>query len=234
MSEKSGIEWTDASWNPVHGCTKVSEGCRNCYAETMAERFRGVSGHPFEHGFDLRLVPEKLSEPLNWRKPRAIFVNSMSDLFHKDIPSDYIREVCNVMLTANWHTYQVLTKRPERMAEMLRGELSSASMAPHIWWGTSVENKRSLPRINLLRNAPRKIDLSWIRSIRKQCRQQKIPFFFKQWGGRNKKKNGRILDGKTYDEMPKRLSLPILPERAVIRSFIDYTNQKAEEFNAGN
>jgi protein gp37 len=155
MSDNSKIEWTDATWNPVRGCTKISPGCANCYAETFAERFRGVKGHPFEHGFDLRLVPDKLGEPFRWSTPRMIFVNSMSDLFHKDVPDDYIASVAKVMTLAKWHTYQVLTKRPERMTELLRTKLSAAAQQPHIWWGVSAENRRhGLPRIDVLRAAP--------------------------------------------------------------------------------
>src|SRR3954453_10556537 len=114
MSLNSQIEWTAATWNPVRGCVKISPGCKNCYAETFAERFRGVKGHPYERGFDLRVVPEKLQEPLRWKKPRMVFVNSMSDLFHEGVPDDYVIEVANVMQQANWHTFQVLTKRAER------------------------------------------------------------------------------------------------------------------------
>src|SRR6202034_1825803 len=117
MSQLSSIEWTDATWNPVRGCTKISPGCKHCYAKTFAERFRGVPGHPYEQGFDLRLVPKKLADPLEWPRPRMVFVNSMSDLFHEEVPDDYIREVVGVMLQANWHTYQVLTKRSGRMRE---------------------------------------------------------------------------------------------------------------------
>jgi protein gp37 len=148
MSDNSKIEWTDATWNPVRGCTKISPGCVHCYAETFAERFRSVIGHPFEFGFDLRLAPEKLGDPIRWSKPRKVFVNSMSDLFHENVPDAYIEEVCRVMLAANWHTYQILTKRADRMAELLRGKLSNGAKAAHIWWGVSVENrKHGLPRI---------------------------------------------------------------------------------------
>jgi len=148
MSDKSKIEWTDATWNPVRGCSKVSPGCANCYAEAFAERFRGVPGHPYELGFDLRLVPEKLSEPLRWRTPKMVFVNSMSDLFQEDVPDEYIKKVVQVMEAANWHTYQVLTKRSERMRDLLKTKLRSAAQKPHIWWGVSVENKKhGLPRI---------------------------------------------------------------------------------------
>ena len=244
MAEKSSIEWTDATWNPVRGCTKISPGCTHCYAETFAERFRGVKGHPFEQGFDLRLVPEKLQAPISWRKPLRIFVNSMSDLFHEQVPDDYIAEVASVMAQANWHTYQVLTKRSARMADLLRTSLSFAAALPHIWWGVSVENQRyGLPRIDDLRAAPARtrflsieplledlgtVDLTgihwvivggesghgarlmerkWVISIRKQCREKRVPFFFKQWGGARKSLTGRLLDGRTYDEMPLALRL---------------------------
>ncbi len=154
MSEHSDIEWTDATWNPVRGCTKISPGCTHCYAETFAERFRGVKGHPYEQGFDLRLVPEKLAEPLRWKTPKRIFVNSMSDLFHKDVPDEYILNVLRVMQTANWHTFQVLTKRSERLRDFLVANPSAGGQR-HIWWGVSVENRRhGLPRIDHLRAGP--------------------------------------------------------------------------------
>ena len=155
MSASSNIEWTDATWNPVRGCTKISPGCAHCYAETFAERFRGVPRHPYEQGFDLRLVPEKLSEPFSWKTPRTIFVNSMSDLFHPSVPDEYIQRVARVMELANWHTYQVLTKRHERMRNLLRAKLADIATLPHIWWGVSVENrKHGLPRIDAMREAP--------------------------------------------------------------------------------
>lgn len=154
MSDNSKIEWTDATWNPVRGCSKVSPGCAHCYAETFAERFRDVPGHPFEFGFDLRLVPEKLGDPIRWSKPKKVFVNSMSDLFHEGVSDEYIEKVCRVMLAANWHTYQILTKRADRMAALLQGKLKSAARAAHIWWGVSVENRKyGLPRIDKLRSA---------------------------------------------------------------------------------
>jgi protein gp37 len=244
MAERSSIEWTDATWNPVRGCTKISPGCTHCYAETFAERFRGVKGHPFGQGFDLRLVPEKLNAPILWRKPLRIFVNSMSDLFHDQVPDDYIEEVARVMVQANWHTYQVLTKRSARMAELLRTRLNFAAGLPHIWWGVSVEDRQyGLPRIDHLRDAPvrtrflsieplledlgpinlvgirwvivggesghgaRPMDRKWVVTIRKQCRENRVPFFFKQWGGVRKSLTGRLLDGRTYDEMPPPLEL---------------------------
>ncbi len=155
MSEHSAIEWTDATWNPIRGCTKITPGCDRCYAETFAERFRGVPNHPYEQGFDLRLVPEKLAEPLRWKTPKMIFVNSMSDLFHKDVPEAYVEAVCRTMERANWHTYQVLTKRSSRLRNMLQTRLQSAANLPHIWWGVSVEDRaHGLPRIEHLRAAP--------------------------------------------------------------------------------
>lgn len=246
MSEHSSIEWTDATWNPIRGCTKISPGCAHCYAETFAERFRGVPGHPYEQGFDLRFVPEKLAEPLRWQKPKMVFVNSMSDLFHRDVPDDYIQSVVRVMQTANWHTYQVLTKRSERLRDLLQTTLAEAAKAPHIWWGVSVENRQhGLPRIEHLRAAPaavrmlsveplledlgqinlggihwvilggesgpgaRPMHKEWVVSIRDQCRQAGVPFFFKQWGGVRKGKAGRELDGRTYDERPEIVERPV-------------------------
>jgi protein gp37 len=154
MSANSKIEWTDATWNPVRGCTKISPGCAHCYAETFAERFRGVPGHPYEQGFDLRIIPEKLTEPITWSKSRMIFVNSMSDLFQDGVLDDYIEAVARVMVAADWHVYQVLTKRSERLRDLLNAKLSFAASHRHIWWGASVENRRhGLPRIDHLREA---------------------------------------------------------------------------------
>ncbi|MFY9561203.1 MAG: phage Gp37/Gp68 family protein [Terriglobales bacterium] len=257
MSAHSEIEWTDATWNPVRGCTKISPGCKHCYAETFAERFRGVKGHPYEQGFDLRLVPEKLTEPFAWRSPKLVFVNSMSDLFQPGVPDEYVRAVSQVMATANWHTYQVLTKRSERLRDLLTANLQFAARQDNIWWGVSVEDRKyGLPRIDHLRQSPARvrflsieplledlgeIDLSgitwvivggesgpgarpmrreWVISIRKQCRMQGVPFFFKQWGGVRKVKNGRLLDGRTYDEYPARTTLPV-PDRATCMSFAE-------------
>jgi protein gp37 len=239
MSDKSTIEWTDATWNPVRGCTKISPGCKHCYAEVFAERFRGVSGHPYEQGFDLRLVPEKLQEPLKWKGPRFIFVNSMSDLFQPGVPDDYIIKVAEVMNAANWHTFQVLTKRSERMRDLLNSKLRFAAQSPHIWWGVSVENrKHGVPRIEHLCAADvamrflsveplledvgtlnlsgihwvivggesghgaRPMQKEWVVSLKKQCWKARVPFFFKQWGGVQKQKHGRELNGRTYDQMP--------------------------------
>jgi protein gp37 len=239
MSDQSHIEWTDATWNPVRGCTKVSPGCKFCYAETFSERFRGVPGHPFEQGFDLRLVPDKLEQPILWRRPRKIFVNSMSDLFHEGISADYIARVGEVMHRADWHLFQVLTKRHARMLELLSGELRWMADLPNVAYGVSVENRAyGVPRIESLRQTPARIrflsveplleDLGsldlrgidwvivggesgagarpmlrdWVVRIRRECRTQRVPFFFKQWGGVRKRETGRTLDGRTYDEFP--------------------------------
>ena len=255
MSTVSKIEWTDATWNPVRGCTKVSPGCARCYAETFAERFRGVPGHPYEFGFDLRLIPDKLAEPLRWPSPKVVFVNSMSDLFHEDVPVDYIERVVQVMLQADWHTYQVLTKRADRMRDLLNSRLSYAANRPHIWWGVSVEDQRyGLPRIESLQDSDvamrflsveplledlgpldlegiawvivggesgiraRPLKEEWVVSIRDQCCTAGVPFFFKQWGGVNKKKAGRTLAGRTYDDMPQiaAVTVPSRAERQVL------------------
>jgi len=264
MSEHSKIEWTDATWNPLRGCTKVSPGCKHCYAETFAERFRGVPGHPYEQGFDLRLVPEKLSEPFQWAGPRTVFVNSMSDLFQPEVPDAYIEDVVKVMVQANWHTYQVLTKRSERLRDMLGGKLKFAAKERHIWWGVSVEDKRyGLPRVAHLQRAPAAIkflsieplledlghfDLSgidwaivggesgpgarpmqkqWVDSVLKLCRRSQVLFFFKQWGGVHKATTGRLLRGRTYDDMPPLSSAPI-PTRKVRVSAASAWQNRAE------
>lgn len=249
MSLGTKIEWTNATWNPVRGCSKISPGCKNCYAERFAERFRGVKGHPFEQGFDVRLVPEKLAEPFLWKIPRMIFVNSMSDLFHEKVPDEYIARVAKVMVLARWHTFQVLTKRAERLSKLLSGELRFASASRNIWWGVSVENrKHGKPRIQCLRSTSvpvkflsieplledlQRVDLTdiswvivggesgpgarpmkreWVLSLRQQCRTAHVPFFFKQWGGFRKAQNGRLLQGRTYDEFPQIETYPVLPE----------------------
>lgn len=155
MSQHSKIEWTEVTWNPVRGCLKISPGCKHCYAETFADRFRDVPGHPYEHGFDPRLVPNKLLEPLLWASPKTVFVNSMSDLFQDAVPDEYVAAVVEVMLCTPWHTYQVLTKRADRLKRLLTGKLRAASEAGNIWWGVSVEDRRyGLPRIDYLRDSP--------------------------------------------------------------------------------
>src|ERR1051326_2862609 len=211
MSDNSKIEWTDATWNPVRGCTKVSPGCTHCYAETFAERFRGVPGHPFEFGFDLRLVPEKLGDPIRWSKPKKIFVNSMSDLFHDGVPDEYIEKVCRVMLAANWHTYQILTKRADRLATLLQGKLRGAK--PNVAFLSVEPLLEDLGKLNLSgihwvivggESGPgaRPMNRDWVRDVHTECRSHCIPFFFKQWGGVRKSETGRTLDGRTYDEYP--------------------------------
>ncbi len=246
MAETSRIEWTDATWNPVRGCTKISPGCTHCYAESFAERFRGVAGHPYKQGFDLRVVPEKLFEPIRWTCPKMVFVNSMSDLFHEGVSDAYVSDVAEVMSAARWHTYQVLTKRAGRLRQLLSNKLVWAAEQDHIWWGVSVENrKHGLPRIEELRNTPavvrflsveplledlggldlngihwvivggesgrgaRPIQREWVVGILEQCRAAGVPFFFKQWGGVQKKRAGRLLDGNTYDEFPAVNRAPI-------------------------
>ena len=247
----SQIEWTDDTWNPVRGCTKISPGCKNCYAATYAEFRRGVKGHAYEQGFDLRFVPKKITEPLRKLQPRKIFVNSMSDLFQDNVPDDYIEAVTIVMLLADWHVYQVLTKRSERMKEMLNGKLNYAAEAGHIFWGVSAENREyGLPRIKDLRGTKirnrflsvepllddigkinlnginwvivggesgpgcRPMKAEWALSVRDQCQQANVPFFFKQWGGYPKKKYGRTLEGKLYDEFPQADTNPdIMPRK---------------------
>ena len=154
MSYKSTIEWTEATWNPVTGCTKVTRGCDNCYAERLAERFRGTRGHPFETGFDLTLRPERLSQPLSWKRPKMIFVNSMSDLFHKDIPTEFIDDVFETMEEADWHVFQILTKRSSLMRDYLRRRYGSGLAPRHIWCGVSVEDSEASVRIRHLRDAP--------------------------------------------------------------------------------
>ena len=154
MGDRSAIEWTDATWNPVVGCTKITSGCENCYAERFAERWRGIPGHPFEHGFDLVLKPDRLGQPLAWRRPRTIFVNSMSDLFHKDVPTDYVDRVFDVMERADHHVFQVLTKRSPLMRDYLARRYANRAPPGHVWLGVSVEDARSSARIRHLREAP--------------------------------------------------------------------------------
>jgi protein gp37 len=240
MASRSAIEWTEATWNPVTGCDKVSPGCAHCYAETFAERFRGVSGHPYSQGFDLKLWEDRLHLPISWRKPRVIFVNSMSDLFHEGIPESYVQAVFEVMVRANWHQFQILTKRHERLAEL-------APRLPwpvNVWMGVSIENRRFVHRADFLRRVPAAVrfisaepllgpleglDLSgidwliaggesgfrhramlpeWVESLRDQCLERGVPFFFKQWGGRYSKAGGRLLSGREWSQMPVRRAHP--------------------------
>ncbi len=234
MAPKSLIEWTESTWNPLTGCTKISPGCKHCYAERMALRLQAMGQPHYVGGFKLALHEEALELPLRWKRPQTIFVNSMSDLFHMDVPFEFIRKMFDVMTQARWHRFQILTKRAERLAEIS----PSLSWPENVWMGVSVENQDYVRRIDHLRKTGAKIkflslepllgplehlDLremdwvivggesgpgarpmqaDWVRSIRDQCRGARVPFFFKQWGGVRKKKAGRELEGRTWDEMP--------------------------------
>lgn len=234
MAINSSIEWTESTWNPVTGCTKVSSGCKHCYAERMAIRLKAMGQPNYANGFDLTIHEHTLDLPLSWKRPQTIFVNSMSDLFHEDVPTDFILQVFNVMHRAYWHRYQILTKRSDRLLELD----PYLTWEPHIWMGVSVENKDHISRIEHLRQThslvkflslepllgplhrlningidwvivggesghqARPMDASWVVDIRDQCQRSRVPFFFKQWGGLNRKKTGRKLEGRTWDEIP--------------------------------
>ncbi len=235
MATGSKIEWTDATWNPVTGCNKVSPGCKLCYAERLSRRLQATGMVKYRNGFAVTQHPDALAIPLRWRKPRTIFVNSMSDLFHCQVPDQFVYEVFDVMIQAHWHRYQVLTKRPERVAHMD----SQLSWPAQIWLGVSVESSNYLHRIDQLRETSaavkflslepllsplpglnlenigwvivggesgpgaRPIEADWVRDIRDQCLAAEVPFYFKQWGGVFKKRHGRLLDGMTWEEMPR-------------------------------
>lgn len=234
MATNSHIEWTDATWNPVTGCTKISPGCKLCYAERLSVRLKAMGQQNYRNGFALTLHPHMLQHPLHWRKPRRIFVNSMSDLFHDEVPLEFIAQVFGVMRSASWHQYQVLTKRSERLLQVS----PSLNWQPQIWMGVSVENEDYLYRVDHLRRtgahvkflsiepllgplhrldlrgvhwvivggesgpAARPLDPDWVREIRDRCRLAGVPFFFKQWGGVFKSRTGRLLDGRTWDDLP--------------------------------
>ncbi len=234
MALGSGIEWTESTWNPVTGCDKISPGCKHCYAERMAERLHAMGQPNYRNGFQLTLQPQLLELPLRWKRPQTIFVNSMSDLFHKDVPVAYIAQVFEVMARAHWHRFQVLTKRSGRLVELNQ----MVTWRSNIWMGVSVESDRYINRIDDLRQTTahtrflslepllgplrgldlreidwvivggesgpkaRPMDPAWVSDIRDQCRRADVPFFFKQWGGINKKRAGRLLEGRTWDEMP--------------------------------
>jgi protein gp37 len=238
MAGKSSIEWTEATWNPLTGCTKISPGCKHCYAERLAKRLKAMGNANYHDGFKLAFHPHALEIPLRWKRPTTIFVNSMSDLFQKGVPLDFIQRVFAIMHKADWHRFQVLTKRADRLAEMA----PALAWAPNIWMGVSVENADYVDRIDALRTVPAvtrflslepllgplpKLDLAgihwvivggesgpkarpmreeWAIDIRRQCERAGVPFFFKQWGGRNKKKAGRLLEGRTWNAMPQRLA----------------------------
>ena len=234
MATRSSIEWTESTWNPVTGCTKVSPGCKHCYAERMALRLQAMGQRRYRDGFAVTLQPDALSEPLSWRKPRVVFVNSMSDLFHRDVPTSFILRVFQTMEQASMHVFQVLTKRSDRLRELA----DSLPWPENVWMGVSVESADYLGRIDDLLSVPasvrflsvepllgripdlpldgihwvivggesgpgaRPMRATWVREIRSACRRARVPFFFKQWGGVNKKRSGRLLDGKTWDAMP--------------------------------
>jgi protein gp37 len=234
VGDHSAIEWTDATWNPVTGCTKISPGCTHCYAERLAIRLKAMGNPRYGNGFAVTLHADQLDLPLRWRRPKRIFVNSMSDLFHEAVPGDFIRQVFDVMGQAPWHTFQILTKRAPRLARMA----PTLSWPRNVWQGVSVENARYTWRVRHLRKVPaavrflsvepllgpipalplegiawvivggesgpahRELAPEWARGIRDQCRQSGVPFFFKQVGGRTPKAGGRLLDGRTWDEMP--------------------------------
>jgi protein gp37 len=234
MSNNSAIEWTDATWNPVTGCTKISPGCKNCYAERLAFRLKEMGNPRYKNGFRLTLHPDQLDLPLRWRKRKMIFVNSMSDLFHETVPDEYIKKVFATMVKADWHIFQILTKRAERVAQLA----PKLPWPSHVWQGVSVESQLYTKRVTALQKVPasvrflsvepllapiaklpldgihwvivggesgprhRPIKPEWVREINKQCLIAKVPFFFKQWGGKTAKSGGRTLDGRTWSQMP--------------------------------
>jgi len=239
MGDKSGIEWTDATWNPVTGCTEISAGCDHCYAHTLSMRLQKMGVAKYSRGFEVVLHPEALDQPRRWKSPRRVFVNSMSDLFHARVPKDFVVAIWQIMAECPQHTFQVLTKRPERMARFTQ----EYPAPPNVWLGTSIEDERVTQRIDRLRecDAPvrflscepligplnnlnlagidwvitggesgigaRPCNAEWVRTIRDQCLAAEVAFFHKQWGGKTPKSNGRMLDGQTWDEFPKILSL---------------------------
>jgi len=239
MAYASSIEWTGATWNPVTGCSKVSPGCKHCYAERMAQRLKAMGKQRYLKGFKLTLHTDRLAKPLHWIKPQVIFVNSMSDLFHTDVPLWFIKQVFEVMIEARWHIFQILTKRAERL-DKISGKLY---WPENVWIGVSIENQDCAYRIEHLQKVPsvirflsfepllgpisnfslkgihwvivggesgpkaRPLSVEWVRYIRDHCLQERVSFFFKQWGGVHKARNGRILDGRTWDKMPLPLNI---------------------------
>ncbi|MDE2841999.1 MAG: phage Gp37/Gp68 family protein [Chloroflexota bacterium] len=235
MAVSSKIEWTEVTWNPVTGCTKISPGCKYCYAERLAKRLQAMGSHKYQTGFEVALHPEVLDQPARWRKPRYVFVNSMSDLFHQAVPTEYVQAVFNIMNEHPRHKFQILTKRPARVRRLDR----KVDWTPNIWLGVSIESERWADRLTYLKESGAavkflslepllgplpKLDLSgidwvivggesgpgarplhpeWVREIRDNCVGNDVPFFFKQWGGTFKKRTGRMLDGRTWDEIPK-------------------------------
>jgi protein gp37 len=243
MADHSGIEWTESTWNPITGCTRISPGCQHCYAERMARRLQAMGNPNYANGFRLTLHQQSLEIPIRWKKPRMIFVNSMSDLFHQDVPLDFIQKTFDVMRKASWHTYQVLTKRSNRLCELSQ----SIDWPVNVWMGVSVENSDYTFRIEHLRRTgayvkflslepllgplpymnledidwvivggesgpgARPMKKDWAIDIKNQCKSACIPFFFKQWGGVRRKHSGRMLQGRTWDQMPVRTGMLPLP-----------------------
>lgn len=250
MATKSTIEWTNATWNPVTGCTKISPGCKHCYAERMAKRLKLMGQDRYRDGFKLTLQDDLVDLPLRWRKPRLIFVNSMSDLFHKDVPAQFITQVFKTMEAAPHHTFQVLTKRSGRLRQLA----SKLPWPDNVWMGVSVENQKYTARIEDLVEVPaavrflsvepllgpitdlplegihwvivggesgpgaRPMEADWVLDIRDACLEAEVPFFFKQWGGVNKKKTGRSLEGRTWDELPQEPDRAQGPKRLAVLS----------------
>ena len=238
MAALSKIEWTETTWNPVTGCTKISYGCKHCYAERMSKRLQAMGMEKYRRGFEVVVHESVLQEPLKWKNPSLVFVNSMSDLFHKAVPIDFVQSVFEVMNQASQHTFQVLTKRPGRVKQID----ARLDWAPNIWLGTSIESERWQDRLDRLKSTgartkflslepllgplpdldltgidwvivggesgpgARPMDAEWVREIRDNCVDSEVPFFFKQWGGVFKKRTGRTLDGRTWDEMPQPVS----------------------------
>ena len=238
MATLSKIEWTETTWNPVTGCTKISYGCKHCYAERMSKRLQAMGMEKYRRGFEVVVHDSVLQEPLKWKNPTLVFVNSMSDLFHKAVPTEFVQSVFGVMNQASQHTFQVLTKRPGRVKQID----ARLDWAPNIWLGTSIESEKWLHRLERLKSTgartkflslepllgplpdldlagidwvivggesgpgARPMDAEWVREIRDNCVDSEVPFFFKQWGGVFKKRTGRILDGRTWDEMPQPVS----------------------------
>jgi protein gp37 len=235
MALNSAIEWTGSTWNPITGCSKISPGCQHCYAERMANRLQAMGQPNYKNGFKVTLQEKMLNLPLYWRKPQTVFVNSMGDLFHEDIPVTFLLAVFNIMRRAHWHTFQILTKRSQRLAELN----SIIDWPPNVWMGVTIENTEYRHRAEHLRSTgarikflslepllgpifyldltsidwvivggesgpgARRIEKEWVVDLREQCQYAGVPFFFKQWGGTNRKKTGRLLDGRTWDELPR-------------------------------
>ncbi|MFN8611587.1 MAG: phage Gp37/Gp68 family protein [Vulcanimicrobiota bacterium] len=255
---KSSIEWTESTWNPVTGCDKISPGCKHCYAARMAERLKAMGQHKYRNAFKLTLQPQDLDLPLRWRKPQTIFVNSMSDLFHKDVPLDFIQQAFATMEKAHWHRFQVLTKRADRLKEVAE----KLPWPENVWMGVSVESSKYAHRVDHLRNisarvkflslepllgplpnlnlngihwvivggesgpGARHIDERWVADLRDQCLAAGVPFFFKQWGGVNKKAAGRLLEGRTWDELPTSQK----PDLAIVGKSLRRTSDNLDLF----